>query len=133
MERILGLLNRVDWGLAAGCLAYGAYSSDWRWAAAGSVSLLVAWYNPSKRVKSWLEKRLLASPKRQKELADKATAVRIAQEEAAYEREQSKAAASIDFTRTVIAYGPMMLGPSRHNYLKPGAANLLSAPRKTWF
>lgn len=133
METILKYLNRTDWFLAFACLAYGVFTLDWRFLVAGLFSLCVAWFNPSRRMKQWLEKKLLASPKRRKEAAARASAVRIAEEEARYAASQAVPQHAADFRQQVQGYGPLRIGPSKHNCLRPGAANLAGRPLKTWF
>jgi hypothetical protein len=59
MKTTFKALRSLDWTLAVGTLAVGAYLQEPLIAGAGALGLLVAWYNPAERVKGALQKRFI--------------------------------------------------------------------------
>jgi hypothetical protein len=59
MKTTFKAFRSLDWALAIGTLAVGAYLKEPFVAGAGAIALLLAWYNPAERVKSWLQRRFL--------------------------------------------------------------------------
>ena len=133
MNKLLNALSKLDWVLALGTLAYGAYHRDWLILSAGVLGVAVAWYRPADKVKVALEKYFLAK-KRPKD-----DSAKLLQEEAFYaealqetqsdlaaisEPEGPPSAPSADFRRALGGYASVRLNPSRHNQLSPAAFDI---------
>ena len=132
MERNFKLLVKLDWTLAICTIIVGLYLLDWLVLGAGVLGLGVAWYGPAARMKVKLEGHFL------KRRAVRDDTVEVTAQDAFYAGvlgnpdpsvsvdavQEPGIAQPADFSRAVAPYGPMRLGVSRHNQLKPASFNL---------
>lgn len=145
MDKILKNLNYLDWFIATALITYGAVTSSWLWAGAGMFSLVVAFVNPSKRFKAWIEKRTLKSHRDRQTEGEKTAAMKAAEKERQWAASQRESAlnseprgqgqsSSGNTTQPsgplTAAYAPrplqyvVKLHGSRHNLLTGNATNL---------
>ena len=125
MQKLHRYLSLLDLALGLGTIGYGLYSKSYALVLLGVGGLVLASFKPAVRIQKYLENKLLA-----KRTAGAAATEQALSAEAFYEdattlavppapEEQQPAV----FTGTV-KYGPVRLGASRHNALKPEHFNL---------
>lgn len=136
--KFIKALSALDWFLAAGTVAVGAYLKDPLIAGAGAAGLLIAWYGPAQRVKGFLEKKYLRKPK-----VVKSDSNAIALDDGFYGDVPEVVTAlepqpvpsprnSTAFVHTLTT-GPVFLHSSEHNLLRPEFLRLTSGARKDFW
>lgn len=115
MEKLFKFLFALDWWVAGGTLAYGAYAQDGWIIGAGMLGVGLAWYKPAQKIKALLEKKLLAK----KKVKDESEVLKA---EEAFYAAALPATAPVQAPRTYkassLVYGLTYLSGNKHNQLK---------------
>lgn len=120
MKKLLRALNVFDWILGFGFIGAAFWLSDWRYAAAGVIGLLVAYFKPAKRFQAYVESRVVQRRNPTKHNTDQ-----VAQEEAFYEAALNLAdatetpAAKRTYADPAVPYRGTFLSRSKHNRMTP--------------
>jgi len=136
MNKLLKILNKLDWVVGAGTVLVGLYLLNGWVVASGVLGLLVAWYKPAERIKKKLEAKFL----RKKTVASDVHKVQAEDEFYAQmgvtepELSQPKAPVTAVSYSNSLSSGPVLISSSRHNQLKVDHLNLAGAeaPSRHW-
>ena len=111
-------LNLLDWVVSIATIGYGVYSESTVWLAGGALGLALAWYNPGKRVKALIERKMArkATPATTPSLADELEAL-----PPAAATESIPVVPAMSFSEgTAFRYGPQYPMANKHNALRGG-------------
>ena len=108
-------LNALDWLVALGTLSYGAYTGSLLWIAGGVLGLGMAWYNPGKRIKALIEKKMQRKTVPVTLKVDELASLPAVAEA----RAAAEPAVPVSFGQsTSFSYGPQYPMANKHNALR---------------
>lgn len=130
MNKLLKILNKLDWAVGGGTLLVGLYLLNGWIVASGVLGLLVAWYKPAERVKKKLEAKFL----RKKTVTSDVHKVQAEDEfyaqmgvtEPEPQSQPLPPANAVSYSNA-LSSGPVLISSSRHNQLKPDHLNLAAS------
>lgn len=122
MQKVIQYLSKLDYLVAAGCIIWGIYYSDYLVLAAGVLGFFLARLNLAQRVQKRLEKYLV-----KKKTTEDHSAL-LAEQEKIYDEKilDTTTNQNIDYSKLApIQYASVQALPSKHNVLlKPGVLEL---------
>lgn len=143
MDKLLRIFTAFDWVLGSGSLLLGLYLSNYWLVAGGVLGLLAAYYKPAQRIKTRLEKKLLAGRKRTTDdsgqvLAQDAFYAQVlgtgSSEDDAPSPAEAVSFVPRNYGGTVTSYGDVFLSGSKHNMARANHIGVgASAPSKSTF
>lgn len=128
MEKLFSFLSKLDYFVSAGVIGYGIYKLDWLYILVGLLSLGLARYNLSKRVRARLEKYLI----KKRQVEDHSNLLK--EHEKLYDDRPIEETPQVpaSFQPKQIQYVSVQLAPSKHNkLLAPGALDLFASLKNT--